>query len=64
MAYVNPVEPARTMSENTNYIENVLVGDEPRSEYLLFLMPIDDYLEYDDADLYCYESYNPGYQEP
>ena len=40
-----------SMNYEEKYIENVLEG-ETQEEYITFVMPIEDYVEYDDPDLY------------
>lgn len=42
-----------TMQDDwTEYIENTLLGDDPDEAYLWFQMPVEDYIQYDDPDLY------------
>lgn len=45
------------MPEDLNYVENLLTGNETRSEYLFFVMEQDAYLELDDPDVYVSDNY-------
>lgn len=47
----------KKMDVKEKYIENFLEGDLSENQYLYFLMPVEDYLEYDDPDLYINELY-------
>lgn len=55
------------MTEEFNYVENFLRGEDLSTEYLHFIMEQNAYLELDDPDVYVSDNYEAdpeSYEEP